>query len=108
MVKLTPLVGLISFTCANFIDPDSIKHLRSIENYERANGGLSFEEVIVRAESQGFDLKALLEERGITKEDIEEAKDNAHLNGEDLNGDGFIDDFEEEQATDSLFEDFGI
>ena len=62
----------------------------------------------MRAESQGFDLKALLEERGITKEDIEEAKDNAHLNGEDLNGDGFIDDFEEGQATDSLFEDFGI
>ena len=69
---------------------------------------MSFEEVLLRAESQGFDLKALLEERGITREDIEEAKDNAHLNGDDLNGDGFIDDFEEEQAADPFFEEFGI
>ncbi|CAG5105606.1 Oidioi.mRNA.OKI2018_I69.chr1.g2281.t1.cds [Oikopleura dioica] len=108
MVKLTPLVGLISFTCANSIDIDVIKNLRAIENYERANGPMSFEEVLLRAESQGFDLKALLEERGITREDIEEAKDNAHLNGDDLNGDGFIDDFEEEQAADPFFEEFDI
>jgi len=39
MVKLTPLVGLISVTCANVvieetppIDTNAIKHLRSIES----------------------------------------------------------------------------
>lgn len=59
------------------------------------------------AEEQGFDLEALLRERGITEDDIEAEKENAHLKGEDLNGDGFIDDFEEERAADSSSDELG-
>lgn len=53
------------------------------------------------AADQGFDLASLLESRGITEDDIEFQKENAHLNGEDLNGDGFIDIYEEERAAES-------